>query len=224
MDRSWRVLYERGGRAVAVERSFGRGTLVLLADSYLFSNEALRKDRQPRLLAWLVGDAPHVLFDETHLGVAEGWGIMKLARGYGLDGFVFGLLVLATLFVWRNATRLVPPAGQGERATVRAGRGGAEALVNLLRRNIGSEQILVSCLREWERASLAEVRKRVPKDDIYAAAAVVDEQVAAPPSRRDLAGAYRRVAHLLDPRRLRGRRAPEPVFARESEPQQEPRT
>ncbi len=52
---SWRVIYARAGKAVVIERKFGRGSVVIATDSYLLSNEAMLKDRHADLLAWLVG-------------------------------------------------------------------------------------------------------------------------------------------------------------------------
>ena len=52
-----------------VERAFAHGSLVLLADSYPLSNEALAADRNTGFLLWLIDDRRGVLFDETHLGL-----------------------------------------------------------------------------------------------------------------------------------------------------------
>jgi hypothetical protein len=41
---------------------------VLMTDCYCLSNEAMVSDRHPDLLAWLVGTAKTVQFDEAHLG------------------------------------------------------------------------------------------------------------------------------------------------------------
>src|SRR5208282_4345007 len=69
LAKSWRTIYARGTNPVVIERRFGTGTVVLATDSYFLSNEALRKDRHPDLLAWLVGPARRVVFDEAHLGI-----------------------------------------------------------------------------------------------------------------------------------------------------------
>jgi hypothetical protein len=83
---NWRVLYEFDGHPVIVERVIGKGTLVLLADSYLLSNEAMFADRHSELLAWLIGGSGEVVFDEAHLGVVETTNIMALMRRYRLGG------------------------------------------------------------------------------------------------------------------------------------------
>ena len=87
LSKDWRVLYEWDGHPVLVERNYGRGTVVLSADSYFFSNEALRKNRFPEVLAWVVGNNKKIIFDETHLGVEERRGVAGLARKYNLEFF-----------------------------------------------------------------------------------------------------------------------------------------
>jgi len=66
---NWNVIYARDKLPVLIERKFGSGSLVFSADSFFVSNEALRSERHPKLLAWLGGPNTTVLFDETHLGV-----------------------------------------------------------------------------------------------------------------------------------------------------------
>ena len=105
----WRTLYATADGAVVVERAFGSGSVVLLAESYLLSNEAMRFDRHPPFLAWLIGPATAVVFDESHLGITDSGGIMKLARRFGLHWFFVALLPLAALRAWHIGVPLVPP-------------------------------------------------------------------------------------------------------------------
>jgi hypothetical protein len=151
----WRTLYVRGKLPGVVERPFGAGSLVLAADSYFLSNEALRVERQSTLLAWVVGRASRVLFDETHLGVQQDPGIAVLIRKYRLHGLVVSFLLLALLFVWRNAVSFVPPYEETAAllpADVVAGRDSAAGFVNLLRRNIRPRDVLQVCFQEWKRS------------------------------------------------------------------------
>ena len=149
----WRTLYASEGKPVLIERDYGAGSIVLAADSYFLSNEALRKERAPRLLAWLTGTARTVVFDEESHGVREDPGIATLVRKYGLHGVAAGLLLIAALFVWKNATYLVPHAAQldPDRDLIR-GRESGEGLINLLRRSIAPKQVLAMCAEEWKKA------------------------------------------------------------------------
>jgi hypothetical protein len=194
----WRVIYERGGKAVLIEKAHGAGTIVLAADSWHLSNEALRVDRQSALLAWLVGPARRVVFDETHLGVAAQPGVASLARKYRLHGLFLGLLLLAGLFVWKNASTLVPPAEdvaiEGSAAVV-AGRDATSGFVNLLRRSIPAGEVLRVCLGEWEKSCL---RGRPALEQKAARMRqLVEEDAALDWRDRQPVETYRRVCELL---------------------------
>ena len=151
-QKGWNVLYVAAGKPVIIERTFGKGTLVLSADSYFLSNEALRNERHPELLAWLVGSNTTVIFDETHLGVMESPGVALLIRKYRLGWFVAGLMILALLFVWKNAVSFVPPHDTTLTAEERSEKDVMAGLVNLLRQNIPSRDILPVCFEEWEKS------------------------------------------------------------------------
>jgi hypothetical protein len=151
----WQTNQVRTGLPVIVERSFGRGTLVLCADSYPFSNEALRRDRQPGLLAWAVGANHRVVFDETHLGVHNDPGVAALARRYRLHGFFGALLVLALLYVWKNTSPFIPPHADDDldgRSDLVEGKDSASGFVNLLRRGIPAGDLLAVCFAEWKKS------------------------------------------------------------------------
>src|SRR5205823_1940371 len=53
LSHAWQIIYERAGHAVMIERKMGKGSIVLSADSYFLSNEAMSKERHPELIAWL---------------------------------------------------------------------------------------------------------------------------------------------------------------------------
>lgn len=154
MGSAWRTVYARQGKAVLIDRPYGKGSIVLATDSFFASNEALRNERQSALLAWLVGPAREVIFDETHLNVNDDPSLMGLAVKYRLHGVATVLLVLALLFIWKSAARLVPPAAESETeaGTDQTGRDAWAGLVDLLQRNIGRDRILRVCLTEWARS------------------------------------------------------------------------
>ncbi|MEW5722601.1 MAG: DUF4350 domain-containing protein [Thermodesulfobacteriota bacterium] len=160
LGRTWRVIYTQGDRPVIIERRLGRGTIVLAADSFLLSNEALRDEPRPRLLAWMAGprrEGPvRIIFEETHLGMFEQPGLAGLARKYHLHGLLAGLVVLAGLFVWKNSLSLVPASARGvDSATTvfSSERDYHAGLVNLLRRNVPRRKILEVCFEQWQNSS-----------------------------------------------------------------------
>lgn len=206
LGQAWRTLYGRGELPVLIERPYGRGRIVLATDSFFASNEAMRDERQARLLAWLVGPSHRVVFDETHLGVNENQGVMTLALKYRLHGVFAVLLLLAFLFVWKSATRLVPPRPEPEMVADRgqSGRDAWGGLVDLLERNISRESLLRVCFTEWSRGrTVASARQ---KEVAARLKAMVEEEEALPASARNLVPTYRAMA-LAASRRAQARRA-----------------
>ena len=150
----WQAVYTRAGHVVTAERAWGGGSIVVVTDGYHFSNEALQKDPRPGFLAWCL-DRPRVVFDETHLGVAGAPGPADLLRKYRLHGFLAGLLILAGLYIWKNAAALVRP--QDEEAVLvreaRSTRDSTAGLISLLARSVPQKKLAAACLAEWRKTT-----------------------------------------------------------------------
>ena len=153
LDESWQVLYTSQGHPVMIERPFGKGSLVLCADSFFISNEALRSERQPQLLVWLLGRHSKIVFDEAHFGIFKQPSVAALLRHYRFYGVLGVLAVMALLFVWKNAAYFVPPRKDDlpSEADVVSDKDNVRGLIALLRRNIPGSDILRVCGQEWER-------------------------------------------------------------------------
>lgn len=192
----WHVIYARDSSPVMIERKFGAGSVVLSTDSYFLSNEALQKEPHADLLAWLVNPAREIVFDEAHLGIMESQGVASLMRKYNLQGFVFGLLLLAALFIWKNSTSLVPAHADEKAAEFVAGRESATGFVNLLRRNIGTRDLLKVCLKEWEK-TLGHGRFTARKLELVNE--VINAQNNLPEKERNPLKAYREICRVLKP-------------------------
>jgi len=202
LDSEWEVVYARRETTneypVMIERFLGKGSIVLAADSFPFSNEALLSDRQSGLLTWLVGSGRHVIFDETHLGVQTDPGVAALARQYRLHGLAAGLLILAALFIWKNAASFVPPIGEQlarERGDWIAGRESSAGFVNLLRRHIAPSQLMKVCLEQWN-AHVAALRKPAPAK-LAAMQKIIDAENTLDPSQRHPVRTYRKFCEIL---------------------------
>lgn len=195
LDPEWKILYEgRTNQSVLVERRLGLGTVVLFADSYLFSNEALLDERHPSLLAWFAGGQSKIVFDETHLGVRENPGIATLARKYRLHGVGVAVLLLAALFIWKNAVPFLPPhPAEVERASVLQGKDSASGFINLLRRNIPSGQLLETCINEWQKSCA----HTTPKHKLQQMQQVVDVEFTREPSQRQPVKIYEALRQIL---------------------------
>lgn len=196
----WRAAWRRGDKPVIIERPYERGSVVVMADSFHLSNEAMLAERRPALLAWLIGNR-RVVFDETHLGVERRTGIATLGRRYNLAGVLAALLVLAGLFVWRSWVSFIPR--DPERARRQSGpsvsgRGAEAGLFSLLRKAIAPGDVLNACVTEWDRSEPAptplrrRARKRIE--------AVLDDQETRPKGRRSPVAAYRSICRILSER------------------------
>ena len=191
----WKTVYEREQHPVIIERKLGRGSLILSTESYFLSNEALAKERHASLLAWLVGAPQVVVFDEYHHGIASEAGVMYLARKYDLE-WLFGMFfLLALLFIWKNATPLVPP--EIERAeALQSGKESVAGLTNLLRRNIPDRSLLDFCYEEWQKS-----RKNISEQDRGLMEDILAGQKGKPARQQDLPAAYNALSRALKQRR-----------------------
>ncbi|MDD2710685.1 MAG: DUF4350 domain-containing protein [Verrucomicrobiae bacterium] len=194
----WKVIARCGGHPVVIERRLGGGGIVLSADSFFISNEALLLERQPQLLAWLPGAKSRIIFDEFHLGVSESPGLAFLIRKYRLQGFIFGLIILAGLFIWRTACRFVPPpddSGEIQPLATAQGQDAAAGLINLLRRNILPAQILQVCHREWRRA--LGHHPPLAENILLQLDQVVEKETHAPPPAKHPVAAYNAIREQI---------------------------
>jgi len=194
---SWRTVYSVDGRPVIVERPLGEGTVVLCADSFFISNEAMRSDRHPRLLAWLMGHPAEIIFEETHFGVFKQTGVVDLLRHYRFTWFLAALSLLALLFVWKNTVSFVPPDRTDfpSGADVLSEKDSASGLIALLRRNFTDNTILQVCCREWEQTFGKD--RRISKN----AAALIENLLRSDPSsskkKTDPVAGYRKICSAL---------------------------
>jgi len=190
----WHVLYTADGEPVIMERKVGNGSVVLLADSYLLSNEAMRIERHATLLAALVGQYDHVIFDEYHLGVGEDPNIATLGREHGLGWMLACLALLGGLFMWKSMSPLLPHNSDSEQRPDVAGRPAIEGLINLLRRCVPGGRILRTCFEEWQKnpAGGTNLEKRLPM--VMQVMKDVDEFE---DKQRDIVGSYNEIVHVV---------------------------
>ena len=196
---AWQVLATVSKKPVLIEGRFGAGSIVVATDSYYAMNQALLMHPVPEFLAWLMGDARRVIFDETHLGTQEDPGIMAMARRYRLHGFFLGGVLLFALFVWQSSSSLVPARDDfdpGMRAI--AGQGAVAGLVSLLRRGVSRSRLLQTCFDQWARSHphpRAALKTRIE----HARALLPPDGKR--PARGTLVALYQRLCETLHPNR-----------------------
>lgn len=185
-DAGWNVWYRRGTEPVLMERKRGAGSVVLLADSFVLSNEAVQRERATPVLVALLEGAGRVVFVESHLGVTTETGIAVLARRYGLTGAAGAALLFAVLWIWRRASPLAPiPPEDDEVRLVLAPTAGLEAL---LRRAVAPAKLFAACLDAWRAGASSGDLRRL--------------QGAPPPADGDPVAAYNAATRSLSHRKL----------------------
>ena len=201
LDPSWSTLLQlENGGPVALERKLGKGSIVVLADSYLLTNEAMWKSRQTGLLIWLIGSGNRLIFDESHLGVSDQPGLTSLVARYRLHGALAAILLVFALFVWRHSCPLVPASAQPS-DTMQAGPAeSVTSLAALVRRAIPESQLLAVSVQEWKRSA------RVDQETIARAEAIARQAGSQSVLKRDLVHAYGEIRDELGRKGLRGRR------------------
>ena len=141
----WTVLR---GVADVIERSFGPGSLVLVASSTMFTNGALADSPDTASIGSVIGASDGTVFDEAHLGVVESGSVMGLLRAYHLQGLLLGLLFPGALLVWKYSTSF-PPAPRFGPPQRMEGRRSFSGLVALLRRNLSPADLAAAGWQEW---------------------------------------------------------------------------
>lgn len=150
-DAVWEPLYLLDEEVVAATRDYGAGTLVVMTDSYLFSNEAMLRHRNPGFLSWVVGPHRRVVFEETHLGVSERVGVAVLMRRYGLFEFVFAFAGFMLLVAWRGSQPLLPPhAPVTEANLVKSERSIEAGFCDLVGRQMRGSDLPEEAFRIWK--------------------------------------------------------------------------
>ncbi len=192
-SKGWKPLLVSGEQPVMVEKRCHTGSIVLAADSYVFSNESLLKNNGSSVLAYLCGSKKAIILDETHLGITRRAGISTLIRKYNLAVPVALFGIFALLFVWKNAYSLIPPDQQNEMAQARMAQSPEDTasakdhmagLVNLLKIHIEKSDLIPQCINAWKSAFLfdneagetyAERYRRLTPDAVRPKTSLVDE-------------------------------------------------
>jgi hypothetical protein len=148
----WRIIRAEEVRAHAIERTFGAGTVALIASTRPLLNLALRDDRDIQLLEWAAGSSQRIIFDESHLGSMQSGTIMGLVRELRLRGLLAALIAASLLYFWRASVPFPPVQELPDGAALKLfGSGSDEALRNLLERRIPPSALIPACIQEWTR-------------------------------------------------------------------------
>lgn len=173
--KDWKVMDRVGPKLLAIEKPFGKGAVALFAGSDDFTNESTVAMDRLRQVSAALGPYNHIVFDEQHLGIAEGGSVVDLARRFRLTGLALGLGLVAALLLWRNASGFPPPVESGANGRL-SGRTSHAGLLTLLRRHVAPRELAGTCWREW----LAGNRGQIAEARLERAQAIVRERGAQP--------------------------------------------
>lgn len=151
LDAAWTVLYRRDSLPVIVERALGKGSLVLIGDTYWASNEALFRSLPGGLLSRLIADRSRLYFDERHLGLSQRDSLADLLARYKLHLLAPSLLLLFLAYVWKARSGFHPagPGMAGEQEAATEPGGNRKGMRGLLRRYIPPGRLLEDCYAQW---------------------------------------------------------------------------
>jgi len=201
----WSPVYQIEDEVVAAQRTLGAGSIVVLTDDYLFSNEALLKHRMTHWLAWVLGDCEQLIFEETHLGVAEPAGVATLMRRYGLEGFAFAFAGLMALVVWRGASPLLPPfPGRTPAQVIRSGHSVEAGLGDLIQRSLPPDELPQLAFQAWQKSFI-----RTRADRCFYAAEIgeietlLQEQASLPARQRQPQATHLKIKSIINRKKRR---------------------
>lgn len=199
----WRVIYGRGEKPVLISRAYGKGSIVLAADTYFLSNEALVKERHPALLLWLIGDKGRIVFDEWGKNISDDPRVIDLILRYRLHGFLLAFLILALLFVWQSNYRLAPRRGSAdadEVSTYLIHQEAGVGLAQLLRNHLAPPAVLPAAVEEWRKSHRRHESDGRYQEASAALLALAQPIAGPPPTERDILDKYTRAQRLLKER------------------------
>ncbi len=145
---AWKIRYTVDGKPVIIEREMNGGSVVLLTDPSLMSNEALLKGDHWQPLLPILGVGRSYWFDETHLKVMRHLSLMQLIDRFHGSGLLLGILMTFLLWVWKNQSILAPlPIPRDERS--RKISTPLQNLTQLFQRNLRLPELWNEMIREW---------------------------------------------------------------------------
>ncbi len=151
-DSPWQVMARVAGEPVLIERKLGKGTMVLMTDTYLFSNEAMAGERKTDFLLWALSGYSSVLIDEYHHGIAKRQGITSLIIKYRLHGVGASLLILLILAIWRSGLerglRHGPPNREEDIIYPQASDS-HNGMINLIATHLNTRTLGRHCAEAW---------------------------------------------------------------------------
>ncbi len=201
LSEDWQTLLTAEDKPVMIEKKWGQGSIVLAADSYIFSNESLKNNTDRYLLSRLCAAKPVMMFDEFHFGIQKRLTIATLIRKYNLYGPMVIFVVFIVLIIWKRTSCLIPPGVQNEDSDLLSNsselikpKDNLSGLANLLTHHIAGTDLINECRSAWKAAFVKDNIASKKYANLY-------EKILARPShikrKTDPVDEYNRICRIL---------------------------
>ncbi|MEX0323873.1 MAG: DUF4350 domain-containing protein [Puniceicoccaceae bacterium] len=158
-DEGWQVHQSIGEHPAIASASLGEGSLIVCADAYFLSNEAMLEPPVD-FIQWITEGKRIIIFDEWSKGVRDNRSILYLLRKHKLLAFLLSLVATAVLLFWHNSSNVLKKAEANHESA--SGRQETSATATLLRKDVPVNRLLQTCRellardkrmlkREWKR-------------------------------------------------------------------------
>ncbi|MGC8625126.1 MAG: hypothetical protein ACP5VQ_07650 [Phycisphaerae bacterium] len=98
-DKHWRILAQRKSGPVAIERSLGKGRVVLIGSPWPMLNGGIARAGNLEFLRTIIGNKP-VILDQWSLGIGHNYTTLDILRRYGLLPALLELILLFIAYAW----------------------------------------------------------------------------------------------------------------------------
>jgi hypothetical protein len=163
LQHGWQAVYSCGDVPVVVEHRADKGSVVVSALSYPFSNEAMRSNRETGFLLWVFGNSKKILVDESHFGLVFNRTVAKLIRKNNLHYALLALLLPCLLFFWLTGMPLIPRYTRIFDTDADPRNSSGSALSKLLKRSIPPKELVPLALEAWIKANPIKVGTLTPE-------------------------------------------------------------
>jgi len=191
------VLYSVPMGPVVMRIAEGAGDWILLSHPGLFLNRSQYEARETAWIAWLIGDAERVAFEESHFGIQQPRGVMTLIRDAGLDVLLWAMLLPLGLAFWRGFSPLLPAVPE-DQETVTTPLSRLEGYRDLLARHLPASRILSHAVEEWKRDLPDRTKERL-EEEIHTAESLAHAKLPAKARFRELRERTQRLSNLFTP-------------------------
>ncbi|MBF0225241.1 MAG: DUF4350 domain-containing protein [Desulfobacterales bacterium] len=191
----WKALLSIDEYPIIIENTWEKGSIILCADSYFFSNECLQKYRSTDLFSYMIGYSDKVIFDEFHFGIAQSENVSDFIISSRLYWFIIVLFVIFGLFIWKNSMPLVPLNEEFEKEYLISDKDYGKGLIGLIKQNISQKDLLNICFIEWKKT--INLYKKIDPQKLNRIKEIIGKESHKPFNQQNLIKSYNAIYNIL---------------------------